>query len=282
MKTSNELVTIIKPSKGWQLIDLKEILRYRDLFTFLIYRDIKVLYKQTILGFSWAIINPVLNMLIFSFIFGKMGKMASDGLPWPIFSYTALIPWTYFSNALNASTTSLITANSIITKVYFPRIVIPLTATFSKLVDFAISFLVLIVLMISYRDKIHIDIDILMLPLLTLIMMMFASGIGMWLSALALQYRDVKFAMPFFIQILMFLSPVVWAISALDKYGSTVRFFYGLYPMAGVISGFRSALLGNTPMPYDLILLGSVSSIIIFIGGAFYFTKTEKIFADVA
>lgn len=269
--------TIIEPKNGWQLIDWQELREYKDLFYFLVWRDIKVLYKQTILGFAWAIIRPVFSMIVFSIVFGRLAKVPSDGVPYPIFSYAALVPWTYFSTAMTASTQSLIGNANMLTKVYFPRLVIPMTPVFATLVDFGIALLVMGVLMAWYG--IAPTLNVLFLPLLIVLMIITASGIGMWLSALAIQYRDVKFAIQFITQLLMYAAPVVWPVSLIPE---QYRLLYGLYPMAGIIEGFRSSLIGTNPMPWDLILMGSLSALVIAISGAFYFRRLERVFADVA
>lgn len=268
---------IIEPKSGWQVIDWQELREYRDLFYFLVWRDIKVLYKQTILGFAWAIIRPVTSMIIFSVIFGGLAKVPSDGVPYPIFTYVALLPWTYFSTAMTASTDSLIANAGMLTKVYFPRLVIPMSPVLAKLVDFGIAFIILGLMMAWYR--IMPTLNILFLPLLILLMILTAVGIGTWLSSLAVQYRDVKHASQFITQILMYAAPVVWPASLIPE---QFRLLYGLYPMAGVIEGFRAALIGATPMPWDLILMGTFSSLVIAISGVFYFRRMERTFADVA
>lgn len=281
MFEQNSHSTIIKPKKGWQLVNWKELFQYKDLFYFLVLRDVKALYKQTVLGFSWAIIRPFFSMIVFSIVFGKMAKVPSDGIPYPVFSYVALIPWTYFSTSMTTSTTSLIGSANLLTKVYFPRLVIPITPVLAKLVDFVISFAILIVLMIVY--KISPTVNIIFLPLLILLMILTASGIGMWLSALAIQYRDIKHAIQFLTQLLMYSAPVVWPVSLIgEKFGETARLIYGLYPMAGVIEGFRASLLGKTEMPWDLIGIGTLSAVILAVSGAFYFNRMERYFADVA
>ena len=273
--------TIIEPKSGWQLIDWQELHQYKDLFFFLVLRDIKVLYKQTILGFAWAIIRPVFSMIVFSIVFGGLAGVSSDGVPYPIFSYAALLPWTYFSAAMTDSTNSLVSNSGMLSKIYFPRLVIPMTPVLAKLVDFVIAFLILIVMMIWY--KISPTANVFYLPLLVALMILTAAGIGMWLSALAIQYRDVKHGIQFLSQLLMYAAPVVWPISLIsEKFGNTARLIYGLYPMAGVIEGFRAALLGTTPMPWDLIGIGSVSALIVAVSGAFYFRRMERTFADVA
>jgi len=272
---------IIGPKKGWQLIDWNEIKEYKDLFYFLVLRDVKALYKQTVLGFAWAIIRPVFSMIVFSIVFGGLAKVPSDGIPYPIFSYTALIPWTYFSTVMISSTQSLISGRGIFTKVYFPRLIIPLTPALSKLVDFFIAFIILFVLMAYY--KIVPTINILWVPLLIILMILTASGIGMWLSALAIQYRDIAQGIQFFSQLLLYSAPVVWPVSLIsEKFGETTKLIYGLYPMAGVIEGFRSALIGHNPMPWDLIGMGAFTSIVLFFTGALYFKRKERIFVDVA
>lgn len=273
--------TIIQPRKGWQIINWSELFRYKDLLYFMVKKDVTVLYKQSILGFSWAIIRPVFSMVIFSIIFGSLAKIPTDNIPYPIFSYVALVPWTYFSTAMTKSTNSLISGAGIFTKVYFPRIIIPLTPVIAGLVDFIIAFAVVGVLMIYYNFVP--SPGIIWIPYLTAIMVLFSAGIGMWLSALAIQYRDIRHGVTFLSQLLMYISPVVWPISLLsEKFGDTVAFWYGLYPMVGVISGFRSSVIGQNPMQWDIINLGAISAIIIFLTGALFFQKKERIFADVA
>ena len=272
---------VIKPKPGWQLIDWKELIEYRDLFYFLMKRDVLAIYKQTVLGFTWAIIKPVFSMIVFSVIFGGLARIPSDGIPYPIFSYTALIPWIYFSGAMNMSTQSLISGKGIFTKVYFPRIIIPLTPVFSKLVDFAIAFIVFFGLMGWYG--ISPTANIVFLPILILIMMLTASGIGMWLSAMAIQYRDIPQGVGFLSQLMMYVAPVVWPLSLLkDRFGESATLIYGIYPMVGVIEGFRSALLGHNPMPWELMGIGTISALLICVSGALYFKNKERIFVDVA
>ena len=269
--------TVIRPQKGWRLIDLKELWEYKDLFYFLVWRDIKVRYAQSVLGVGWAVIQPVFTMIIFTIVFGKLAKIGSDGVPYAIFSFTALVPWTYFSTALTDASGSLIAGSGMLTKVYFPRIIIPMTPVLGKLVDFSIALLLLFGLMVWYKTMP--TIWALTLPLLILLMILTATGLGMWLTALSIQYRDIKYGMTFAVRLLMYAAPVVYPASLIpDKY----RLFYGLNPMAGVIEGFRSTLLGTRPMPWDLIIVGSITAIVIAISGAFYFSRMERIFADVA
>ena len=268
--------TVIEPVKGWQLIDWRELWRYRDLFFFLVWRDVKTRYAQSVLGIGWAIIQPLFSMVVFTIVFGNLAKVSSDGVPYAIFSYTALVPWMYFSSALTGSSGSLISARNMITKVYFPRLVIPFAPVLGKLVDFAIAMLILGGLKLYF----HMTPTIwaLSLPVLVLLMMLTASGMGMWLTAMAIQYRDINYAMNFFVQLLMYAAPVVYPASSVPE---QYRFFYFLNPMAGVIEGFRSALLGTNPMPWDMIGAGSVVAMILFVTGALYFKRVECIFADV-
>jgi lipopolysaccharide transport system permease protein len=269
--------TIIEARSGWKLFEWREMVAYKDLLYFLVLRDVTVLYKQTVLGVAWAVLTPFFSMVVFSVIFGMLLRMGSDGKPYPVFSFAALLPWTYFSGALTGATGSLITGAAMFTKVYFPRVFIPLVPIFSKLVDFAIASAMLAVMMVYF--KVIPSANILFLPLLILVMMATAAGLGMFLSALAVQYRDVRHAMNFMVQILMYAAPVVWPVSKLPH---AYRTWYGLYPMAGVIEGFRSALLNTGPMPWDLIGMGAISGTACCLAGALYFRRTERIFADVA
>lgn len=277
----NRGIILIGPPSGWQPINFRELKEYRDLFYYLVRRDIQVLYKQTILGFAWALIRPLLSTILFTFVFGNVAQVSSDGVPYPLFSYVALVPWTYFSTALTTSSMSLVTNSNMLTKVYFPRLVFPFTPVFAKLVDFLIAFAFIPFLLLWF----HVvpTRNIVFLPLLLVILMMTAAGAGMWFAALGIQYRDIKYATQFLTQLLMYAAPVVWSVTALTvRLGQKGRLIYGLYPMAGVIEGFRSALLGTVPMPWDLIFIGAFSAFVIFISGAFYFRRMEVAFADVA
>jgi len=269
-------LTVIEASSGWRLIDWRELWRYRDLFYFLVWRNVKVRYAQSVLGLGWAVIRPVFSMIVFSIVFGNLAKIASDGVPYAVFSYAALVPWTYFSSALTGASGSLVGTSGMISKVYFPRLIIPLTTVLSNLVDFAIALLILFGLMVWFGMRP--TIWALLLPLLVLLMMLTATGLGMWLTALAIQYRDVNYGLSFAVQLLMYAAPVVYPASSIPQ---QYRWLYGLNPMAGVIEGFRSALLGTNPMPWDLLLPGTIVAIIVFIGGALYFRRMERIFADV-
>lgn len=270
---------VIQPRKGWQVIDWREITEYRDLLYFLVLRDVTVVYKQTVLGFSWAILTPLFSMVVFTVIFGRLAKIPTDGSPGPLFYFTALLPWTYFASAVAGSTSSLIQGAQMLMKVYFPRLFIPLVPVFSKLVDFAIASVVLIGMMIWYHWMP--PAKIVYLPLILLLMVCTVAGIGLWLSALAIQFRDVRHAIQFLVQILMYASPVVWSLWK-EVPEQNYRLLFGLYPMTGVIEGFRSVILGCTPMPWDLILMGTLVTSVMLVTGALYFRRMERIFADVA
>lgn len=270
-------VTIIRPHPGWRLIDFGELWEYRDLFYFLVWRDIKARYAQTVLGFGWAIIQPVFMMIVFTIIFGNLARISSDGLPYAIFIFAALVPWTYFSAALTDASGSLVSSANMLNKVYFPRLIIPMTPILGKLVDFAVVLVLLFGMMAWFR--VTPTMWIFMLPLLVLLMILTAAGLGMCLSALAIQYRDVKHAMAFVVQLLMYAAPVVYPASLIpDRY----RLLYGLNPMTGVIEGFRAALLGSRPMPWDLLAVGAASALLIALVGSLYFRRMERVFADVA
>lgn len=271
----NPPVTIIKPAQGWETIDFQELKAYRDLFYFLVWRDIKVLYAQTILGFSWAILNPLIQIIIFSIIFGKVANLPTDGIPYVLFSTVAIIPWTYMSESMNASSQSLVAGQGMLGKVYFPRVIFPLTPILAKLVDFAISLLLLLGIMFYYQ--VSPTWNLVYLPLLVLLMMSIPAGIGMWLSALAIRFRDVKFAMPFVIRMFIYSAPILYTASSIPE---AYRFLYSLNPIVSVIEGFRACLLGM-PMPWEFILPGVVTTGLLLLSGAFYFRKMERVFVDV-
>ncbi len=268
--------TIIDAKKNDPLISWSEWQQYSDLFYFFIWRDIKILYKHTILGFSWAIIRPFFSMIVFSIVFGKLAKMPSDGMPYPIFSFTALLPWTYFSSTITGATNSLLGKADIFTKIYFPRILLPLTSVITPLIDMAISLAILIAMMVYYN--IVPGLTCTALPLVILLMILSTAGISLWLSALAVQYRDVKHAVPFLAQILMYAAPVVWPVSLVPD---SLRFVYGLYPVVGMIEGFRASLLNTTAFPWDLLASGYIGGTIILLTGWIYFRKHEMIFTDI-
>ena len=273
--SENDLVTVIEAESGWKLPNLKELKAYQDLFYFLVWRDIKVLYAQTVLGFSWAILNPLVQIIIFSIIFGKVAKIPTDGIPYVLFSTVAIIPWTYMSESMMTSSQSLVAGQNLLGKVYFPRLIFPLTSVLAKLVDFSISLMLVVAVMIYYQ--VSPTWNLVYLPLLVLLMMIVPSGVGLWLSALAIRYRDVKFAMPFIIRMLIYSAPILYSASAIpDQY----RFLYSLNPIVAVVEGFRACLLG-LPMPWEFILPGSLVAVLVLMFGAVYFRRMERVFVDV-
>lgn len=266
----------IEPSNGWAPLKVRELWDYRELLYFLIWRDVKVRYKQTILGAAWAIIQPLFTMLVFSLFFGRLAKLPSDGIPYPVFCYAALVPWMFFANALTQSSDSLVNSSSLVKKVYFPRLAIPIATVLSGVVDFILAFTVLIILMLCYG--IIPTVYILWLPLLLLLAFTTALGAGLWLSALNVHFRDVRYVVPFLSQIWMFATPIAYSSSLLSEPWRTV---YGLNPMVGVVEGFRWALLGTHTRPGMVVFISALASISALIGGAFYFRRMEKTFADV-
>ena len=268
-------IITIRPMNGWVPIDLKEIWEYRELLQTFVVRDIKVRYKQTALGAAWAVIQPLFMMVVFTLFFGKLAKIPSEGIPYPIFSYAALLPWTLFAEGLSRSTGSMISNAGIMTKVYFPRLIMPISGVISPLVDFAIAFVILLGMMLYFGF--YPTVNIIWLPAFILLALATSLGVGLWLSALNVQYRDFQYTLPFIIQLWLFASPVVYPSSLLPE---PYRMIYGLNPMAGVIEGFRWALLGTSP-PSSLVAVSVVVVIAILISGAFYFRRMEKTFADV-
>ena len=266
----------IEPSNSWVSLKLGEVWQYRELLYFLIWRDIKVRYKQTALGAAWAIIQPLFSMLIFSLFFGRLAKMPSDGIPYPLFSLAALVPWTFFANGLNQSSNSLVASANLLKKVYFPRLVIPIATVLAGVVDFALSFVVLLGLMAFYG--IAPTINLLWMPLFLLLALVTSLGVGLWMSALNVKYRDVRYIVPFVIQVWMFSTPIVYPSSLLPASWRTI---YGLNPMVGVVEGFRWALLGTNTLPGFMIAVSATAALFILIGGAFYFRHMEKSFADI-
>jgi len=266
----------IRPTKGWASLQLRALWEYRELLYFLAWRDIKVRYKQTVLGAAWAIIHPVATMLIFTIIFGRLAKIPSDNIPYPIFCFCALLPWNYFASAFSRSTGSLVSNTHLISKVYFPRLIIPISSLLSGLLDFAIAFLVLIGMMFYY----HIvpTITILWLPVFMLMAIATALGVGLWLGALNVQYRDIGYLVPFLSQVWMYATPVVYPSSLIPE---KWRLIYGLNPMAGVVEGFRWALIGRGTKPGYMFLVSALATIILLVSGAFYFRRMEKTFADI-
>jgi len=266
----------IKPSKGWVSLKLGELWQYRELLYFLTWRDIKVRYKQTALGAAWAIIQPVMTMIVFSLFFGKLGKIPSDGVPYPIFSFAALVPWTFFANGLSQSSNSLVGSSNLIKKVYFPRLAIPIATVLSGLLDFVLAFVVLLAMMLYYG--VVPTVNTLWLPLFLLLAVVTSLGVGLWLSALNVQYRDVRYVVPFLTQFWMFATPIAYPSSLLHEPWRTI---YALNPMVGVVEGFRWALLGTNTAPGPIIAASSFAALLILISGAFYFRRMERTFADV-
>jgi lipopolysaccharide transport system permease protein len=272
---NREAVTLIAPKSGWQSIDFKELRQYRDLFYFMVWREIKVLYAQTILGFSWAILQPLIQIIIFTIVFGKVAKLSTDGIPYFLFSSVAIIPWTYMSQAMAQSSESLVQGQHMLGKIYFPRLIFPLTPVLARLIDFGISILILLVVALVYR--IQPTWNLIFLPFFVILMMAIPAGIGMWLSALAIRFRDVKHAMPFVVRMMIYTAPIVYSASSIpDAY----RMIYSLNPIVGVIEGYRACFLG-TPMPWLFIWPGIFTAIILLFGGALYFKWMERIFVDV-
>jgi len=276
MRETAPSITVIEPKTGWVPVDFREIWNYRELFYFLTKRDIKVRYKQTVLGGLWAVIQPAFTMLVFTLFFGRLAKMPSDGLPYPIFVYAGLLPWTYFANAVSSSGNSLVGSSNLITKVYFPRIVVPASAALAGLLDFFIALFVLAALMIYYQFLP--GPAILLFPFLVALTFLCAVGVGLWLSALNVQYRDIRYAIPFLIQVWMFVSPVIYPVSLVQ---GNYQWLLALNPMGGVIHAYRACLLGHQPIDWGLLGLSTLIILALFLGGLYYFRRMEKVFADV-
>jgi lipopolysaccharide transport system permease protein len=275
MSSSNPQISVIKPRSGWQFIDFRELKEHRDLFFFLAWRDVKVLYAQTVLGLAWAILNPLVQIAIFSIVFGKVAKINTEGIPYALFATVAIIPWTYMSEAMSQSSQSLVLGHQMLGKIYFPRLIFPLKSVFSKLLDFGISLIILLCVLIYYR--VAPTWNLVYLPVFFLMMIAIPAGVGMWLSSMAIRFRDVKHAMPFLVKMLIYLAPIVYSASKIpEKY----RMIYSMNPIVGVIEGYRACLLG-TAIPWQYIWPGMITTILLFVGGAFYFKRMERIFADV-
>lgn len=274
--SSDAPVIIVKSSKGWISLKLKELWEYRELLYFLTWRDIKVRYKQTVLGAAWAIIQPFFTMVVFSLFFGKLAKVPSDGIPYPIFAYAALVPWTFFANGLSQSSNSLVGSANLIKKVYFPRLVVPISSVISGVFDFMLAFVVLLGMMLYYG--IFPTVNIVWLPFLLLLTLTTSLGVGLWLSALNVQFRDVSYTVPFLTQFWLFATPIAYPSSLLSQPWRTL---YGINPMVGVVEGFRWALLGTDTAPGPIIIVSSLMALALLVGGVFYFRRLEKSFADV-
>lgn len=266
----------IKPSKGLAALNLRDLWIYRELIFFMVWRDVKVKYKQTLLGMAWAVIQPVMTMLVFSFLFGRVAKLPTEGIPYPVFAFAALLPWGLFVTALNQGSRSLVAHNNMVTKIYFPRLILPMSSVFAGLVDFAIAFVILVGLMFYYQVTPAWNL-LWTLPLFLLLAIVTALGVALWLSAINVQYRDVNQALPFLTQFWLFATPVAYSASVISEKWQVV---YSLNPMAGVVNGFRWALLGTGAGPDTALWVSVGISILIFISGLFYFRSMEKTFAD--
>ena len=268
-------LTVIKPMSGWFEFDFKELINYRDLFYFLVWRDIKALYAQTILGFSWAILNPLIQIIIFSIVFGRLAKLPTEGIPYILFSSAAIIPWTFMSQSMGASSQSLVSGQNMLGKVYFPRLIFPLTPVLAKLVDFFISILILLLLFVYF--KIPPTWNLLFFPVFLFLSMCLSAGVGMWLSSLAIRFRDLRHAMPFVIRMLMYSAPIVYSASSIPE---TYRVIYSINPIVGIIEGFRACMLGM-PIPWQFIWPGIITTLVLLFSGIIYFKRMERIFVDV-
>lgn len=274
---ADEKITLIKPLRGWVPLNLRELWDYRELLFYFTWRDIKVRYKQTLLGASWAILQPLFSMVVFSIFFGRLAKMPSDNIPYPIFSYAGLLPWTFFANGLTNAANCLVRDSNLVRRVYFPKLLIPTSTVLGGLVDFALAFVILIGMMIYYRLYPTAS-TILWLPFFLLLSLITALGVGLWLAALNARYRDVRFVVPFLTQFWMYATPVVYPASLLDQPWRTI---YGLNPMVGVVEGFRWVLLNRGHAPGVMVGISSITAVLLLISGAFYFRRMEKDFADV-
>lgn len=268
---------LIKPSSGWVSLKLNELWKYHELLYFLTWRDIKVRYKQTILGATWAIIQPFMTMVVFSVFFGNLAKIPSDGLPYPIFAYAALVPWQFFANGLGGASNSLVGSANLIKKVYFPRLVIPISTVFSGVVDFLLAFFVLLIMMAAYG--IVPTVNVIVLPFFLLLAFTTALGVGLWLSAMNVQFRDIRYIVPFITQFWMFATPIAYPSSLIEN--EFLQAIYGINPMVGVVEGFRWALLDTDTAPESIIIVSFLGAALLLASGLFYFRRMEKTFADV-
>ena len=263
-------------SKGWSWPKLRELWEFRELLYFFAWRDIKVRYKQTVMGVLWAIIQPFLTMVIFSLFFGRLANVPSDGVPYPVFSYTGLVPWTFFANALSQASNSLVVNANMVKKIYFPRLALPLATVLAGVIDFALAFIVLLGIMFFYHMVP--TINIIWLPFFSLLALVTSIGVSLWLSAMNVQFRDVRYTIPFLTQTWLFLTPIAYPSSSIPQPWQTL---YGLNPMAGVVEGFRWALLGTNTPPGPMTAVSTVVAVFLLISGAFYFRRMEQSFADV-
>ena len=266
----------IEPTQGWVALQLRELWRYRELLYFLTWRDIKVRYKQTVLGAAWAVIQPFMTMVVFSLFFGRLAQIPSDGIPYPIFSYAALVPWTFFANGLSQSSNSLVGSANLIKKVYFPRLAVPIATILSGVIDFVLAFLVLLVMMFFYG--IVPTANVVWLPVFLLLALVTSLGAGLWLSAMNVQFRDVRYVVPFLVQLWLFATPIAYPSSIIPEPWRTL---YAVNPMVGVVEGFRWALLGVETRPGPMVIVSAIAAGALLVSGAFYFRRMEKTFADV-
>ena len=268
---------LIEPMRGWVPVNLRELWQYRELLVFFIWRDLKVRYKQTVLGVVWVILQPVMTMIVMSVVFGKMARIPSEGIPYPIFAYTALLPWTFFSGGLSRAAGSMVSSANLVQKIYFPRLILPIAAVVDGIVDFLLAFIILIGMMVYYNMYPKVSMVWLLIPLLFLSMLA-ALGIGLWMAAFNVRYRDIRYIVPFMTQFWMYITPVVYPASLV---GHSWKMVYSLNPMVGVINGFRWVLLNRGPSPGITIWISVIVSIVAVISGAMYFRRMEKTFADV-
>lgn len=269
-------VKVLRPSKGWISLKLRDLWEYRELLFFLTWRDIKVRYQQTVLGAAWAILQPFFTMVVFSLFFGRLVGVPSDGVPYPIFSYAALVPWTFFANGLTTSASSIVGSANLIKKVYFPRLVVPISAVLSGGLDFVLAFVVLLGMMVYFA--IYPTVNVVWLPFFLLLALVTSLGVGLWFAAMNVQFRDVRYVVPFLVQAWFFATPITYPSSLLPEPWRTL---YGLNPMAGVVEGFRWALLNTEPGPGPMVFVSGVVAVFLLVSGAYYFRRMEKTFADV-
>jgi len=270
-------ILVVQPSSRWPRIDIAELWRYRGLFFFLVWRDIKVRYAQTVLGALWAVFQPVITMIVFTLVFGGLAKVESDGLPYAVFSLCGLVPWTYFAAALNGSSMSLIANSALVTKIYMPRLILPCAPILAGLVDFGIAMSILLAMLLVFGITPAVS-SLLVIPILVLLAMIGAAGIGFWLSALNVQFRDIKYVAPFLVQLLMYVSPVVYPLSLVPE---QYRLAYSFNPMVTVVEGFRMTLAGSGSLKPEYVAASFGMGLFIFVTGALFFRRTERLFADV-
>lgn len=274
-KTSEHVIEI-KPSKGWVFIDLKELWQYHELLYFLTWRDVKVRYKQTAIGAGWAVLQPFMTMIVFTIFFGKMAKIPSEGIPYPLFSYSGLLLWTYFSSSVSNSGNSLVGSANLITKVYFPRLIIPLSSALAGIVDYSIALCILVLMMFFYGF--YPNSSIVFLPLTLILAFISATGLGLWFSALNVKYRDIRYVIPFFIQLMLFATPVIYPTAIVPE---RFRWLLSLNPISGVIDAHRACILGYKPIDWTLLCVSAAMGLLILVSGLIFFRRSERFFADI-